>query len=88
MTLIKMATGERRSRRLTRREQQVALLIVRGLSNKEVARVLGVSDGTVKLHAHKIFQKLGVRNRYSLMLQMSSIMLEGADPVLNLKIQQ
>jgi hypothetical protein len=37
---------------LTPRECQVAMLVTRGLSNKEVARQLGVSDGTLKLHAH------------------------------------
>lgn len=72
MTCIEMSVAEQWSQRLTRREQQVALLIVRGLSNKEVARELGLSDGTVKLHVHRIFQKTGVRNRYSLISQMSA----------------
>lgn len=72
MTCIEMTVAEQWSQRLTRREQQVALLIVRGLSNKEVARELGLSDGTVKLHVHRIFQKTGVRNRYSLISQMSA----------------
>jgi len=72
MTSIEMTGGDQWSQRLTRREQQVALLIVRGLSNKEVARELGVSHGTVKLHVHRIFQKTGVRNRYSLIIQMSA----------------
>jgi DNA-binding NarL/FixJ family response regulator len=54
---------------LTPREHQVALLVGRGLSNKEVARELGLSDGTVKLHMHKILEKLGVRNRNDLILQ-------------------
>ena len=57
---------------LTSRENQVTLLVGRGLSNKEVARELGVSDGTVKLHLHNIFQKLGARNRYGLIHQMVS----------------
>jgi DNA-binding NarL/FixJ family response regulator len=51
---------------LTPREYQVALLAGRGLSNKEVACELGLSNGTVKLHIHKILEKLGVRNRYAL----------------------
>jgi two-component system, NarL family, nitrate/nitrite response regulator NarL len=70
MTSIEMTVGKQRSQRLTPREQEVALLIVRGLSNKEVARELGLSDGTVKLHVHRILQKTGVRNRYSLIIQM------------------
>ena len=51
---------------LTPRECQVAMLIARGYSNKQVARFLEISDGTVKLHVHKIFQKLGVKSRYVL----------------------
>jgi DNA-binding NarL/FixJ family response regulator len=57
---------------LTPREHQVALLVGRGLSNKEVACELGLSDGTVKLHMHKILEKLGVRNRYALIRQCNN----------------
>jgi two-component system nitrate/nitrite response regulator NarL len=57
---------------LTSREYQVALMVGRGLSNKEVARELGVSAGTVKLHVHHIFQKLGARNRYGVIQRMVS----------------
>jgi two-component system nitrate/nitrite response regulator NarL len=39
---------------LATREYQVVMLVSRGLSNKEIARQLGISDGTVKLHVHKI----------------------------------
>ena len=50
--------------RLTPREYQIAMLLVaRGSSNKEVARQLGLSEGTMKLHVHKIIQKLGVKSR-------------------------
>lgn len=48
---------------LTPRERDVTRLIVIGLSNKEIARQLGISDGTVKLHLHNIYQKLALRNR-------------------------
>jgi DNA-binding CsgD family transcriptional regulator len=51
---------------LSPREGEVALLVARGLSNKEVARELGISGGTVKIHMHSIFQKLGTKSRYSL----------------------
>jgi DNA-binding NarL/FixJ family response regulator len=47
----------------------VALLIGGGLSNKEVARELGLSLGTVKSHVHNIFQKLGVNSRRHLIVQ-------------------
>jgi len=51
---------------LSPREGEVALLVSRGLSNKEVARELGISGGTVKSHMHSIFQKLDTKSRYSL----------------------
>jgi DNA-binding NarL/FixJ family response regulator len=56
---------------LTPREYQVAILIGRRLSNKEVARELGISAATVKLHVHNIFQKLGA-NRHGLIQRMVS----------------
>jgi two-component system, NarL family, nitrate/nitrite response regulator NarL len=51
---------------LTHREREVALLIARGLTNKEIAHELGLSVGTVKLHIHSIFLKLGMRSRHML----------------------
>ena len=52
---------------LTKREHEIALLIARGLQNKAIARELHLSDGTVKLHVHKILQKLGLKSRLVLM---------------------
>jgi DNA-binding NarL/FixJ family response regulator len=46
---------------LTPREREVALLVARGLSNKEIARELDLSCGTVKLYVHSIFLKLRAR---------------------------
>ena len=48
---------------LTQRERQIARLVSEGLSNKEIARQLNVSDGTVKVHLYNIFQKLEITNR-------------------------
>jgi DNA-binding NarL/FixJ family response regulator len=48
---------------LTDRERQIALLASEGLSNKAIARRLNVTDGTVKVHLHHVFQKLQVSNR-------------------------
>jgi DNA-binding NarL/FixJ family response regulator len=54
------------SRALSPREREVALLVARGLANKEIALELGLSVGTVKLHVHHIFLKLGKHKRYML----------------------
>lgn len=49
--------------RLTDRQRDVFQLLLAGHSNKEIARGLGVLEGTVKVHVRAIMQKLGVRNR-------------------------
>ncbi|BBA33714.1 nitrate/nitrite response regulator protein [Methylocaldum marinum] len=48
---------------LTRREIEVLRFMAGGYSNREVADVLGVSEGTVKNHVSSILSKLGVRDR-------------------------
>lgn len=44
-------------------------LVLQGLSNKVVAWQLGVREGTVKIHLHNVFRKLGVSNRAGLILK-------------------
>jgi two-component system, NarL family, nitrate/nitrite response regulator NarL len=51
---------------LTLRESQVAELVSRGLSNKEIARALELSESTVKHHVHSILGKIGVPSRFQL----------------------
>lgn len=54
---------------LTNRQQQVYDLIAnRGLSNKQIARVLNISESTVKIHVSAIMKALCVRNRTQLAL--------------------
>jgi len=48
---------------LTPRERQVLDGLVKGCSNKEIARDLAVEEVTVKLHLRSVFRKLGARNR-------------------------
>jgi two-component system nitrate/nitrite response regulator NarL len=54
---------EANNNELTRREGDVLRLLGRGFSNKEIARELDVSLGTVKHHVHSILGKLGVARR-------------------------
>jgi two-component system nitrate/nitrite response regulator NarL len=49
--------------KLTPRELEILEQIDRGLSNKEIARFLGISAATVKNHVHQLLQKLSVRRR-------------------------
>ena len=53
---------------LSARERAVAGLIGKGLKNREVAAELGIGEGTVKVHLHNIFEKLGVASRTELAL--------------------
>lgn len=48
---------------LTRRQQDVLDLLIRGKSNKEIALALKLSEGTVKIHLAAIFRHFGVNNR-------------------------
>lgn len=58
---------DKHSFELTSRQQEVYNLIsTRGLSNKQIARSLSISESTVKLHITEIFKKYGVRNRTQL----------------------
>jgi two-component system, NarL family, nitrate/nitrite response regulator NarL len=51
---------------LTDREHQIMCLVSEGLSNKEIGRRLNISDGTIKVHLHHIYEKLEISNRTAL----------------------
>ncbi len=51
---------------LTDREREVIRFVSRGLQNKDIASRLGISEGTVKIHVHHIYAKLGLSNRVAL----------------------
>ena len=54
---------------LTSRQEEIYNLIInRGLNNKQIARTLNISDGTVKIHVGKLLKAIGVRNRTQLLL--------------------
>jgi RNA polymerase sigma factor (sigma-70 family) len=58
--------GQRPISALTARERQIALLVCDGLSNRQLGQQLNLTEGTVKVHLHKIYRKLGLRNRAAL----------------------
>lgn len=59
-----LANTERpRRSSLSRREREVLALVAEGLTNKEIAKTLFISEATTKVHVRHIFEKLGVRSR-------------------------
>ena len=59
-SLVKTDT---RVEKLTRRQREILPLLAKGMSNKEIARVLKIAEGTTKIHASSLLRVLGVRNR-------------------------
>jgi DNA-binding NarL/FixJ family response regulator len=56
------------SRILTPRELEIVRLVAEGLRNREIAERLTITEGTVKIHLHNIYEKLGVSGRPQLIL--------------------
>jgi DNA-binding NarL/FixJ family response regulator len=52
--------------KLTAREVEIVRLVVQGLRNKEIAARIGLIEGTVKVHLHRIYRKTGVTTRTGL----------------------
>jgi two-component system, NarL family, nitrate/nitrite response regulator NarL len=55
-------------KQLTKRERDVALQAAKGLSNKEIARVLKITERTVKAHLTSVFERLNIKDRLHLAL--------------------
>jgi DNA-binding CsgD family transcriptional regulator len=53
---------------LSQREGQLITLLSRGLKNKEIAFILQITEGTVKVYLSHLFQKVGVKDRFELAL--------------------
>ena len=69
--------------KLTRRETQLVCLLAQGLRNKEIAYLLSLSEGTVKVYLSRLFEKLGVNDRFELAL-FAMRHLNAGDPPANL----
>lgn len=48
---------------LTRKEIDVAYLLKKGLKNKQIASILGLAEGTIKIHISNIYKKVGMKHR-------------------------
>jgi DNA-binding NarL/FixJ family response regulator len=51
---------------VSKRELAVIRLVATGLRNKEIAKALSITEGTVKAHLHSVYDKLRIRNRAGL----------------------
>ena len=58
--------ADKDARQLTRRERDVARLVASGQRNRLIATSLGISEGTVKMHLHNVYTKLGLQSRTQL----------------------
>jgi DNA-binding NarL/FixJ family response regulator len=72
------ASGEYIAQNLSARQRDVFELIVRGLSNKEIARSLNLAEGTVKIHVAALLRKLGVHRRGAVAVAAGVISLPAA----------
>jgi len=72
--LAESFSGERIA--LAPRERQLIRYVRRGLRNREIAQELGVTEGTVKVYLHAVFEKLGVKNRTELAIRADDFLTE------------
>jgi DNA-binding NarL/FixJ family response regulator len=56
------------SRPLSKREEEIALLVAEGLSNRQISQRLTLSEHTVKNYLFRVFEKIGVSTRVELAL--------------------
>jgi DNA-binding NarL/FixJ family response regulator len=68
MALDKLVGSPGAPAALTPRENDIVRMVARSLRNKEIAAALSITEGTVKIHLHNIYEKLGVDGRIALTL--------------------
>jgi DNA-binding NarL/FixJ family response regulator len=65
-TVRRAAGTEKAMKILTKRELDIVRMVATGARNKEIAEKLGISEGTVKMHLHTTYEKLGISGRLEL----------------------
>lgn len=65
---LSMMLLDTRPVRLSKRQFELVRLLAQGLKNKEIATVLGISEGTVKAYLTALFEKVGAKDRFELAL--------------------
>jgi DNA-binding NarL/FixJ family response regulator len=84
-TLVRVIQAPQGAEALTERETEVLRLLARGYCNKEMARMLGISDATVKTHVKNLLAKLGLTSRtqaalYALRIGLATLEAVPAKP--------
>ncbi len=69
------AAAQERAAALTGREREVVRMIAAGLRNRDIGARLSISENTVKVHLHNIYEKLGVEGRMELLLLAQELKL-------------
>ena len=67
---------DRESPSLSPRERELIALVRKGLRNREIAEKLGVTEGTIKVYLHTVFEKLGVSSRTELAIRADEFLAE------------
>jgi two-component system nitrate/nitrite response regulator NarL len=75
-----LSESDLRSKKLSTREAEILVCLKDGASNKVIARMLNLSDATVKVHVKTILRKVGVSNRTQAALWAAQHMSVGARP--------
>lgn len=73
---LEEAFGRTAGPALAPRERELIRHVRQGLRNREIAKELGVTEGTVKVYLHAIFEKLGVKNRTELAIRADDLLTE------------
>lgn len=64
--VLRQQSGTEIVPQLTPREREIVSMVATGLRNKDIASLLSISEGTVKIHLHSIYEKLQVNGRLEL----------------------
>jgi two-component system nitrate/nitrite response regulator NarP len=68
--------ADREGPTLAPRERELISLVRQGLRNREIAEKLGVTEGTIKVYLHTVFEKLGVSSRTELAIRAEEFLAE------------
>ena len=76
MSLLGNAVADQEVTKLSKREHQVLEELSKGLSDKVIARNLGITENTIRFHLKNIFRKLGVHSRLQAVTEAKTLLLD------------